>query len=173
MPYMDLAMGTHLPRNLLGLVSRPQRIELSMLRLWPFILVGIPVLAAATVSSSYLAERNKTLQQRERRAWKALSRKSQYVDVPHLSTRSRCEEVQPPQALTTPSPLLTSWRERKIKVSFIIGTDGRVHSPLILESAGPTGDRRVLQTVRTWRYRPATCNGVPTETEGKVEFSSR
>jgi len=30
-----------------------------------------------------------------------------------------------------------------------------------------------LQTVRYWRYRPATCNGVPTEAEGKIEFSLR
>jgi TonB family protein len=68
------------------------------------------------------------------------------------------------------SPTATS---AKVKVSFIIGTDGRVHSPLILESAGATGDRNVLRTVRTWKYRPATCNGVPTEAEGKIEFSSR
>ncbi len=61
----------------------------------------------------------------------------------------------------------------KVKVSFIIGADGRVHSPLILVSGGPAGDRNVLQTVRAWRYRPATCNGVPTETEGKIEFSRR
>jgi TonB family protein len=60
-----------------------------------------------------------------------------------------------------------------VKVSFIIGTDGRVHSPLILESSGMVGDRHVLRTVRSWRYRPATCNGVPTEIEGKIEFSSR
>jgi TonB family protein len=82
--------------------------------------------------------------------------------------------VQPPEALTTPDPLFPSTaRGQKVKVSFIIGTDGRVHSPLILESAGLAGDRHVLQTVRTWRYRPATCNGVPTEIEGKIEFSSR
>jgi TonB family protein len=93
---------------------------------------------------------------------------------PHVSARPACAAVEPPQALTTPDPLLTSSVSAgKVKVSFIIGTDGRVHSPLILESAGIAGDRRVLQTVRTWRYRPATCNGVPTETEGKVEFSSR
>ena len=61
----------------------------------------------------------------------------------------------------------------KVKVSFIIGADGRVHSPLILESVGAAGDRNVLQTVRAWRYRPATCNGVPTEAEGKIEFSRR
>jgi outer membrane biosynthesis protein TonB len=54
----------------------------------------------------------------------------------------------------------------------VIGIDGRVYSPLILESASSTEDRTVLRTVRSWRYRPAMCNGVPTETEGKIEFSS-
>jgi TonB family protein len=144
-----------------------------MFRLWPLVLFGVPLLAAASVSSSVLPTHPAPLDQREHRAWKALTHNFRFNDIPHLSTRARCEDVRPPQALTTPSPLLTSWRERKVKVSFIIGTDGRVHSPLILESAGPTGDRHVLQTVRAWRYRPATCNGVPTETEGKVEFSSR
>jgi len=61
----------------------------------------------------------------------------------------------------------------KITVSFIVGTDGRVHSPLILESAGVSEDRTVLNAVRSWRYRPALCNGVPTEAEAKVEFSNR
>ena len=115
-----------------------------------------------------------TLEQRESQVSTTLSRASQFVDVPHISSRPACEEVQPPEALTTPDPLYTrAGRGQKVKVSFIIGTDGRVHSPLILESAGLAGDRHVLETVRTWRYRPATCNGVPTETEGKIEFSSR
>jgi TonB family protein len=61
----------------------------------------------------------------------------------------------------------------RVKVSFIIGTDGHVYSPLILESAGPVEDRTILDAVRAWRYRPATCNGSATETEAKVEFSSR
>jgi TonB family protein len=61
----------------------------------------------------------------------------------------------------------------KVKVSFIVGADGRVHSPIILQSSGVLGDRNVLQTVRNWRYRPATCNGVPIETEGRIEFSRR
>jgi len=78
-----------------------------------------------------------------------------------------------PEALTTPNPLLDgSEVGLKITVSFVIGIDGRVYSPLILESASSTEDRTVLRTVRSWRYRPAMCNGVPTETEGKIEFSS-
>jgi TonB family protein len=118
--------------------------------------------------------RSATLEQREGQISGILNRYSQFADVPHISSRPACEQVQPPEALTTPDPLYTpAARGQRVKVSFIIGIDGRVHSPLILESAGFTGDRHVLQTVRTWRYRPATCNGVPTETEGKIEFSSR
>lgn len=118
-------------------------------------------------------ESQRALEQKEYRLSRTMIRASQYVDVPHRGTRAACEQVQPPQALTTPDPLtIPAARGQKVKVSFIIGTDGRVHSPLILESAGLAGDRHVLQTVRRWRYRPATCNGVPTETEGKVEFSS-
>src|SRR5260370_34080270 len=103
---------------------------------------------------------------------KTPKRADEFSDIPHVSARSRCEDTRPPQALTTPDPLLVpAGAGLKIKVSFIIGSDGRVHSPLILQSAGPVGDRNVLRTVRTWRYRPATCNGVPTEAEGKIEIS--
>lgn len=140
---------------------------------WLVVFLASPVLTVA-VSTSTDDQRPRTLQEREPRLSRAMTRASQYVDVPHRGTRAACEQVQPPQALTTPDPLFSAATHgQKVKVSFIIGTDGRVHSPLILESAGLAGDRHVLQTVRSWRYRPATCNGVPTETEGKVEFSSR
>lgn len=133
--------------------------------------LGLSALAMATPTARVQSEK---FVQREHQLSRTLIRASQFVDVPHISLQRGCEEIQPPQALTTPDPLFTPMeRSRKVKVSFIIGTDGRVHSPLILESAGAAGDHHVLQTVRIWRYRPATCNGVPTETEGKIEFSSR
>jgi TonB family protein len=141
---------------------------------WLGLVVAVASSGLAAVSGSVSRGPTATLEQRERQMWKALTRNSQFSDVLHVAASSRCEDVQPPQALATPNPLLMPVRDRlKVRVSFIIGTDGKVHSPLILESAGPTGDRNVLRTVRTWKYRPATCNGVPTETEGKVEFSSR
>ena len=114
------------------------------------------------------------LSDRERKVWKTPARAAEYSDFPHITARSRCAQTQPPQALTTPDPLVVPADSgKKVKVSFIIGADGLVHSPLILQSAGPAGDRNILRTVRTWRYRPATCNGVPTEAEGKIEFSRR
>jgi len=142
-----------------------------MLRsIWP--IVALFLVPAAVLAENPDSHLRSTFEQRERQLAKSLTRASQFVDVQHVSSRPSCEDIQPPQELTTPDPLV-ELPGKKVKISFIIGTDGRVHSPLILQSAGLTGDRRVLQTVRTWRYRPATCNGVPTETEGKIEFSSR
>ena|SRR5437867_3121912 len=143
-------------------------------RIWPAVVVVAISVSSLVASTTTGRPQSTTLEERERKVSKALTRASQFVDVYHISSVPVCEDVQPPEALATPDPILTpAAGGKRVRVSFIIGTDGRVHSPLILESAGLAGDRHVLQTVRTWRYRPATCNGVPTETEGKIEFSSR
>jgi len=152
-----------------------QFVRENFFRGWPLLLaLAVPAASIASVQAPTLRIRQASLSERERQMWKSPARAAEFSDVPHVSARSRCEDAQPPQALTTPAPLaLPLAASLKIKVSFIIGADGRVHSPLILQSAGPAGDRSVLRTVRTWRYRPATCNGVPTEAEGKIEFSHR
>jgi TonB family protein len=89
------------------------------------------------------------------------------------SATESCEVSHPAEALATPDPLLAPFSaESTVAVSFVIGIDGRVHSPVILESAGSAEDNLVLETLRLWRYRPALCNAAPTEMESKVEFSS-
>ncbi|MGD0567206.1 MAG: energy transducer TonB [Candidatus Sulfotelmatobacter sp.] len=145
-----------------------------MLRIWPwFLILALPVAGNAAVPVARPLRRTISTE-REHQAWKSPRRAAEFSEIPHASVRARCEDTQPPEALTTPDPLLVpDGAGQKVKVSFIVGADGRVHSPLILESVGAAGDRNVLQTVRTWRYRPATCNGVPTESEGKIEFSHR
>lgn len=143
--------------------------------IWLAILtIFAPVAVFAAVRVSAQVRQSTTLDQHERRAFIAVTRTADFRNIRRISSIPSCEDVKPPQALTTPDPLLgPSESGRRVKVSFLVGTDGRVHSPLILESAGMAGDHHVLQTIRTWRYRPATCNGVPAETEGNVEFSSR
>jgi TonB family protein len=85
-----------------------------------------------------------------------------------------CEASQPPEALATPDPLLSATGAgERVAVSFIIGADGQVHSPVILESAGSLEDGNVLNALRSWHYRPALCNDAPAESESRVEFSSR
>jgi TonB family protein len=144
-------------------------------RLWPILtLIAVPALASVPQTGALRVSPITSLAEQETWLTKTPVRSAEFADVPHTSARSRCEETQPPEALTTPDPVMDNTDPSlKIKVSFIVGTDGRVHSPLILESSGTSEDHAILNTVRAWRYRPAMCNGVPTETEGKVEFSSR
>lgn len=99
---------------------------------------------------------------------------SDFAAIRSSASLQSCASTRAPQPLATPNPLLDWGREDSpITVSFIVGVDGRVHSPLILESSGAPEDRAVLEAVSSWRYRPATCNGVPTESEAKIAFSSR
>jgi TonB family protein len=85
-----------------------------------------------------------------------------------------CGDVRPPEALLTPDPLLHINDDAPlVRVSFIVGSDGHVHSAFILDSGGPAEDQIVLGAVRFWRYRPALCNGVPTDSEARVRFSLR
>jgi TonB family protein len=101
-------------------------------------------------------------------------RESHFAAVSRGTSSNGCEETRPPEAITTPTPLLAAGGDgNEVVVSFIVGTDGRVHSPLILVGGDAEQDRVVIGAVSNWRYRPATCNGAPTEVEGKVEFSRR
>jgi TonB family protein len=85
---------------------------------------------------------------------------------------STCESVRPAEALLTPDPPLPIAPDGPlVRVSFVIGPDGRVHSAFVLYSGGANEDAAVLRAVLGWRYRPALCNGVPTDSEVRVRFS--
>ncbi len=99
---------------------------------------------------------------------------SEFSPVSEPLALPRCGDVRPPEALVTPDPMLPLADDNlRVRVSFIVGADGRVHSPFILDSGGPREDQAVLHAVRRWRYRPALCNGVPTDSEARVQFSIR
>jgi len=87
----------------------------------------------------------------------------------------QCESTAPPQALATPHSWVAAIPDNtKIVVNFIIGTDGQVYSPFVLDGSGThTLFRKLVEEVRRWHYRPALCNGVPTDAEVKVQLSSR
>jgi TonB family protein len=148
------------------------------LRKWWYLVLMVSASATGLASVKSTPARSAggqtSLIMREQHIWSSAAHDSEFAAMPHAASRTTCAAAQPPQALATPDPLLEEADlNSRVSVSFIIGTDGRVHSALILESAGPNEDRTVLDAVRFWRYRPALCNGVPTDSEAKVEFSSR
>ena len=90
--------------------------------------------------------------------------------MPPFDAHSRCPAVLPPKPLATPMPTLPKAGRRNLKISFVIGVDGRLHKLAVVNSAGRAVDARAFNTLRQWRYEPATCRGVPIEAEGTVEF---
>jgi TonB family protein len=148
----------------------------ALLRLWPgFMLILMACCsqgASLRVDSAGQRSADRSFAARERSTLVAAIHKARFNDIPHTLATASCENTHPPEALATPSPLLLGADvEDKLIVSFIVGTDGRVHSALVLQGGSSLDDHLVLQVVRHWRYRPATCNGVPRESEAKVEFS--
>jgi TonB family protein len=158
-----------------GLHGRSQERNVALRSCCFLLMVAAPVLGLASLERpSFQRLTRQSISDQERQVWTSAVHDSEFAAVEHPATRPGCEATQPPQALATPDPLVDEPElNAKVTVSFIVGTDGRVHSPLVLASAGSSEDRTILDAVRSWRYRPATCNGVPTDAEAKVEFSSR
>jgi TonB family protein len=159
-----------------GVLPTPVEESMPHRHLWSLLLIAsAPALCLAPNGPSPRVLGGQVpLSAREHQVWIPAAHGSEFAAVPHTRVRSSCAATRPPEALTTPDPLLDAAATNiRVTVSFIIGTDGRTHSPFILDSAGPAGDRTVLNAVRSWRYRPAMCNGVPTEAEGTIEFSGR
>jgi TonB family protein len=80
--------------------------------------------------------------------------------------------VVPPTALVqTVPPMPTELASRidaKLVLLVLIDENGRVTNATVKESAHPVYDRIVSQATRTWRYSPATRNGVPIPSEQVV-----
>jgi TonB family protein len=125
----------------------------------------------ATTSTSSPIPRRVPLAQRESALRRVSAHISEFSPVSEPLALPKCGSLHPPEALLTPDPLLDVRDNLRVRVSFIVGSDGHVHSAFVLDSGGPDEDKIVLHAVRYWRYRPALCNGVPTDYEALVRFS--
>ncbi len=128
--------------------------------------------AVTSPSPSRVIPRRAPLTQLEKILRRLPAHISEFSPVSEPLALPKCGNVRPPEALLTPDPLLrVQDDDLHVRVSFIVGSDGHVHSAFVLDSGGPDEDRIVLRAVRFWRYRPALCNGVPTDSEALVRFS--
>lgn len=83
-----------------------------------------------------------------------------------------CGLMDAPETTNSPHPML-SGSNHAVVVDFLVGYDGLVYSPFVLESSDELSSREALRLVKTWRFHPATCNRIPINAEGRVTFFSR
>jgi TonB family protein len=137
------------------------------------LLAGIgSALAWCAVTSPSAADPHPVpLAQVEHNLRRAPSHISEFSPVASPLALPKCADVRPPEPLLTPDPLLQFHEDdMDVRVTFIVGTDGHVHSAFVLESGGVQDDTLVLSAIHSWRYRPALCNGVTTDSEALVRF---
>ncbi len=84
--------------------------------------------------------------------------------------------LHPPKALEQPRPRYPPGARMigqggKVEVSAVIGTDGRLRNIAVIRSAGPALDEAALESLRTWRYQPATCDGKPIPVEATTSIT--
>lgn len=94
---------------------------------------------------------------------------SESLPLASPSSLPNCSDGFQPQPLFTPKTM-DEINGLRVLVDFIVNAQGRVESPLILESSGETNEKQVLGIIQQWRFRPAICNGVPTNVEFRVLF---
>jgi len=135
-------------------------------------------LTATNASSSIIAadseaHHRSNLVQTERRLRHVPAHISEFGPAAAPLAVPKCGNIRAPEALLTPDPLLPGDTELSVRVSFIVGSDGHVHSAFLLSGSDNVEDQVLLRAVRSWRYRPALCNGVPTDSEARVRFTLR
>ncbi len=64
-------------------------------------------------------------------------------------------------------------REGQVIFYVLIGSDGRVRNPVVIQTGGESWDSAALDALRHWQYEPAKCGETPVEfeTEVPVNFS--
>jgi TonB family protein len=89
------------------------------------------------------------------------------------------DEIRPGFAVSFAPPRVSRWelpggKEGDVVVELTIDAQGNVVEEKLLQGIGPDIDQRVIATLRVWRFRPATRNGIaiPFKYDARFHFPS-
>lgn len=88
---------------------------------------------------------------------------------------SDAQDIHPAFPIFSPHPPVTDRTllpssDEKIVVDVSVDAFGQVISENLVKGTGTRLDKIVLETVKTWRFQPATLNGRPVATEAELIF---
>jgi TonB family protein len=87
-------------------------------------------------------------------------------------------EVKPPKPVYTPGPSYTESAQKAktqgtVALAIVITPEGGVQDIEVCKNLEPSLDQRAVETVRQWRFEPATKDGKPVAAHVNVEVSFR
>lgn len=86
----------------------------------------------------------------------------------NLADLDRAPEPVVQQAPVFPFNLKREAIEGRVRVEFVVDTDGRVHNPFVVESTHPGFDEAACTGVARWKFRPGIKNGRKVNTRMQV-----
>lgn len=84
----------------------------------------------------------------------------QQAEATQAQAQQRISVRTPPRAEYIPFPEIHVDRETTIHLTLLVGADGRVHS-VGIDGVLPGQTAKLIAAIHSWRFRPATENGVP------------
>lgn len=121
---------------------------------------------ASVPARSAVHSRSASFLQVENVQWKQLAR-----FTPVKNGGRSCAAFTPPEAISERAPIGLE-NDTKARLNFVVTRNGEVSGIVVLHlSAGD--ERDLIGAVMGWRFRPATCDGVATESEADLELQSR
>lgn len=93
---------------------------------------------------------------------------------PGATKSANCQGVvRPPTPVYAPDPDLPERKTPKnpVVLGLSVAVDGSARDLRVLRSVNEKFDRAAMKAVEKWRFKPATCDGVPIETMISVEVS--
>ncbi len=91
---------------------------------------------------------------------------------------ARKNGVQAPKGVYMPEAEYSDYARRKkisgvVLLSFVVAKDGTVRDPAVTKSLEQSLDKQALDTVRKWKFEPATKDGQPVAVRVQAEMSFR
>jgi TonB family protein len=101
---------------------------------------------------------------------------STFLPPPGAVARRECEHLTNPLPISTPKPKYPpSAREKNVMGITIVGItilkDGSVTDVQVVQSADPSMDSATVDTVKTWKFKPAMCGTEPIIRDIQVEVT--
>jgi protein TonB len=108
------------------------------------------------------------------RAQDAASKSAEPKPIYHVGDK----DVTPPRPIYTPEPEYDDAARRakvsgRVLLSMIVTKDGQARDVTIVKSLSPGLDKKSIEAVSRWKFKPGTKDGEPVAVQLKVETSFR
>ena len=92
--------------------------------------------------------------------------------IPMRDGANSCQQFTAPEPVSTREPL-DFGSDATARLNFVVNANGQVNGVVILGVNGQLDQQALVEAVIGWRFRPATCDGAPVDSEATLDLESR